>query len=372
MVRVPAGVFVMGAVGRLGGGEEQPAHEAIVPAFDFDLTEVTNEAYAACEAAGACPPRQAGRQLCDDAKPERLQFPVNCVDLRQAKAYCEWAGKRLPTEREWEYAARGGSEQRSFSWGNEEPTSKRSCYEHAGGSCKVASFEPGAFGLFDVSGNLWEWTQSEFGPYPSHAEADPVVDGKYYVYRGGSWSRRFPKWLRNDLRNRYRPHEWSAALGMRCARSVEPLECPKDTEARDGRCVRVSGTSLCNPGGNATPMGRTCVPADESSGHTPLPERAAPVGMAAKPGVHRAGTPTAGGSPTAAPAVSAASTGERPITRSRTPAFDPDCQRHWPRTPAAYRFEGGKNFPARAPIVSAAGCVTRDMGQAWTSACCPG
>jgi len=73
-----------------------------------------------------------------------------------AEAYCGFVGKRLPSEREWEYIARGGSEQRLYSWGDNDPTDKISCYMHVGGSCEVGSYPAGAFGLFDVSGNVWE------------------------------------------------------------------------------------------------------------------------------------------------------------------------------------------------------------------------
>src|SRR5207244_4483483 len=157
---------------------------------------------------------------------DRGNHPINCVDLRQAAAYCAWAGKRLPSEREWEYAAKGGQDDRRFSWGEEDPTEKNSCYHHPFGSCPVGSFAAGGFGLRDMTGNVWEWTQTEFLPYPSHAAIDPIVDKKQYAYRGGSWSRRFPKWLRNELRNRYQPNEWSASIGMRCAKSIAPLQCP--------------------------------------------------------------------------------------------------------------------------------------------------
>lgn len=372
MARIPAGIFTMGSNGLAGDGEEQPAHEVAMPAFEMDYTEVTVEAYAACEAANACTRRHLGRRFCDEAVADRLRMPANCIDLWQAKAFCEWAGKRLPTEREWEYAASGGAEQRKFSWGNDDPTPRNSCYQHAGGSCEVRSFEAGAFGLYDVSGNVWEWTQSEFRKYPSSPDADPIVAHRHYVYRGGSWSRRFPKWLRSGLRNRYRPDEWSASLGVRCARTIEPLECPPRASPLDGRCVLDGSPPECPRHQQRNDRGHCAAVIIE--GVEPRPFDGAPASqpMNASPPRLPGLSTSAAHRELPAPSTSAdVGAAERPITRARTPSFDDDCRRHWPATPFAYRFDGGLNFPARAPIVKAAGCVTRDMGRTWTSACCP-
>ena len=90
---------------------------------------------------------------------------MNCVDWKQASAYCGWKRMRLPSEVEWEYAARGGSKYLSYSFGNDKPDGK-TCWKHVGGTCKVRSFPAGAFGLHDMTGNVWEWTSSGFGPYP--------------------------------------------------------------------------------------------------------------------------------------------------------------------------------------------------------------
>src|SRR5262249_2484263 len=107
------------------------------------------------------PPNEA--PFCNGLDESRRDHPVNCIDATMAAAYCHFAGGRLPTEAEWEYAARGGSEHRRYSWGAEPPDGSRACYYHAG-TCPVASFAPGAFGLYDVSGNVWEWTSSLFAP----------------------------------------------------------------------------------------------------------------------------------------------------------------------------------------------------------------
>ncbi len=366
MVTVPAGIFLMGSRMGEGGAEERPMHEVVMPSFDLDRTEVTMDAYEACVKAGACRPTHVEHPFCNAKLGGRGDHPVNCVEWGDAEAYCKFAGKRLPTEREWEYAASGGAERRKFSWGDEEPDGARSCYTHPG-TCPVASFAPGAFGLYDVSGNVWEWTSSWFTPYPEEGAA-----GQHKVYRGGSWSRRFPKWLRNRLRNRYKPTEWSASLGVRCARSRSPLACPDEAEARGDACVRVKGTPQCEPGygwnGKACSLGG----AGTTLASAPGPGGGYRPALGPEEAARRAGGSTRPPGWEPQPSGAAAldpATGKPVITRSRTPQYDGDCKAHWPKTPAAYRFQGG-DFWARNPPIAAAGCTKRDMGDSWTSACC--
>src|SRR5262249_9301812 len=159
----PAGMFLMGSPVERGSPEERPMHEVVVAEFDLDRTEVTTRAYSECVRAGACTRPRQQSSLCNAvedagdgraaatrpaavAAEARGAHPINCIDYRQAEAYCAFAGKRLPTEREWEYAARGGAEERRYSWGEDDPTQERACYDHHG-TCPVASFAPGAFGL---------------------------------------------------------------------------------------------------------------------------------------------------------------------------------------------------------------------------------
>lgn len=358
MMRIPAGIFLMGAPADRGNPEECPAHEAIVAAFDFDTTEETTEAYHACVTAGACTQSHVGRQFCNEGVSDHGRHPINCIDLQQAAAYCAFAKKRLPTEREWEYAASGGSEQRRFSMAEGDPTEKTACYHHPFGSCEVGLFAPGAFGLRDVTGNVWEWTQTEFGTYPSKGKLDAIRSGHQYVYRGGSWSRRFPKWMRNTLRNRYRVDEWSASIGIRCARSVEPLGCPEDTAVRDGECVRIRGTTLCEGGQRFDDEKKRCVL------DALMPPHLSPMGQG------RAANTTAPGARTGP--TESESRASPCCAKTRTPEHDADCRKNWPKTSAAYRFDGGNSFPDRLPIIKGGGCSPRDMGHTWTSACCPG
>jgi sulfatase-modifying factor enzyme 1 len=379
MVRIPAGMFLMGAFFAQGNPEERPAHEAIVAEYFLDEHEVTLGDYRKCVEAGKCPVPHVTDKMCNWKLPEdRERDPVNCIDLSMAAAYCSFAGKRLPSEREWEYAAGAGSERRRFSWGAEDPSATNSCYEHVGGTCKVGEYPAGAFGLRDMTGNVWEWTGTRFDPYPSRAGLDAIEPRKMYVYRGGSWSRRFPKWMRNQLRNRYQADQWSASIGVRCAQTVLPVSCPADSApagagdaAQPGECRRTSGVPQCETGHHFD--GRECKLGADSGSRSPVSSSAG----TQPPG----GAPSGDGdaSPVKDPGDCRPETGDCPstdaapvISRSRTPQHDDDCKRHWPATPASYLFQGGPNYPSRKPAVRAAGCVPRDMSWNWTSACCPG
>lgn len=337
MVRVPAGVFLMGSRAGSGNPEERPMHERVVAAFFLDLTEVTTGRYRACVDAGACKPSDRSDEFCNEHLPGRDEHPINCVDHPSAEAYCRYVGKRLPSEAEWEYAASGG-DGRTFSWGEADPTTKTACFSHPGGTCKVASFAPGAFGLFDMSGNVWEWTSSWFSLFPG----EPAT-GARKVFKGGSWSRRWPKWLRVKNRSHWEPSKSNSWLGFRCARSVSPLECPPDTapSADGASCARVRGEPRCEPafGWNGT----TCTR----------------LGSDGKP------------SATAEPPFSASELTDpnEPISVSRSPADDADCQKNYPGKPVAYRWHGN-TWEARVKLVKERGCTRRDNGARWVGACC--
>ncbi|MEM9696805.1 MAG: SUMF1/EgtB/PvdO family nonheme iron enzyme, partial [Myxococcota bacterium] len=227
-----------------------------------------------------------------------------------------------------------------------------------GGSCPIKSFEPGAFGLYDMTGNMWEWTQSRFDPYPSRTTVDPIEKGVMYAYRGGSWSRRFPKWMTTQLRNRYEPDKYSESIGIRCVKPITPTECPPDTTVEDGACVRMKGLPKCEEDFEYSAEKKLCWPtATGRAAHLvrkwPPPDNPAKINAARG----RGGALATDDSPLA-------------VSRSRTPQHDADCKRHWPATPASYLFKGGQTYPSRKPAVAAAGCVPRDMTSKWTSACC--
>ncbi|MBI2390271.1 MAG: SUMF1/EgtB/PvdO family nonheme iron enzyme [Deltaproteobacteria bacterium] len=182
MVFVAGGGFV--PVGRPTGGIVR------VDGLCVDPTEVTESAYRACVLRGACtaPPNKT---FCNHGQSGRDADPINCVDIGQAKAFCASQGKRLPTEDEWEWVARGGPLGYAFPWGNAAPLAaddpERLCWQgktkhdteatwpsRPAGTCAVGAFPSGARdGLFDLAGNVWEWTSTE-------------ATGTTFVFRGGS------------------------------------------------------------------------------------------------------------------------------------------------------------------------------------------
>jgi len=196
-----------------------------IPAFDLDVTEVTVRAYATCAAAGACIPHAAhddpdlfGLALhasCNTIA--ESEHPVNCVSLAQARAYCAWAGKRLPRPEEWILAA-GGPNARPFPWGAQRPVTGDLC---AGGkgSCVVGSHPLDATpeGVKDMAGNLTEWTDDEFPGYSGGTV--PMV-----FVLGGNWFDHDPRvWdvpSRSDTSFVANAEQHSALVGFRCARST--------------------------------------------------------------------------------------------------------------------------------------------------------
>ena len=312
-VQVDGGVFWMGY--QQGAPEEGPRHHVAVRSFCLDRTEVTVAAYAACVRAGACSAPHPGG-LCNGLRDERATHPVTCVDWFQALDHCTSRGERLPTEREWEYAARHGDEQREFAWGREPPDG-RSCYDLPS-TCPVGSYPPGAYGAVDQTGNVWEWTASAFAPYPGETSEGPLR-----VYRGGSYSRRFPRWMRNGLRNRYKPDEWGAHLGFRCASNLPGATCPHGSHL-------ATDAVRCQPDGE--------------------PETAPVV----PPGLGQ-------------PADPRTPSGPEPVVTTREPGFDADCQRHKPGRPLAFAVRGG-SFADRQRAKGA--CVNRDVGPGYNGVCC--
>ncbi len=302
-------------------------HKVAVRSFCLDLTEVTARSYQACVSSGGCTPARHGFS-CTTGHDEKLDHPINCVDWFQADAACKAFHKRLPTEQEWEYAARGGAEDRTYSWGEEEPEG-RSCYSHPG-TCPIKSYPAGAFGLYDMMGDVWEWTSSSFGEFDGWS-----LPGVWRVYRGGSFSRRFPKWMKGWVRNRFRPNEYGGHLGFRCAADLAASSCPEGSH--DG------------PAGACVVDGDVSMTASTSSAAAP---RAA----------DRAAAPAATSAQSPKPPV--------PATAYRDPQFDEDCARYKPGRPICYNVKGG-GFADRETIRRHMGCVNRDVGLDFNSICCP-
>ena len=190
MVYVLGGAFRMGHDEADGDANERPAHVITVKPFFLDRTEVTNEQYQKyIDATGSpAPPAWGGNRF-----PEgKEQLPVTGVSWDEAKAYAEWAGKRLPTEEEWEFAARG-ADNRVFPWGEDWKPDTANVKTDEGETRElmpVGQFAAGAspFGIVDLIGNAWEWTASDYKAYPGGAiEAPPAGFANLKVIRGGSY-----------------------------------------------------------------------------------------------------------------------------------------------------------------------------------------
>jgi len=210
MVSVPGGSFRMGCNERVDlecFKNEKPARDVEVAAFSIDKTEVTVSAYQNCVNAGRCSEPGTGifgAGSCNWGAPVREQHPINCVDWHQALAYCEWAGKRLPTEAEWEKAARG-TDGRKYPWGNGAPSCDKAIFSGCGsGTQAVGDRSSGAspYGALDMSGNVYEWTAGEY------AEGHSL--------RGGSWHYD-PGGARASYRAGVVPGTRYPGIGFRCA-----------------------------------------------------------------------------------------------------------------------------------------------------------
>ena len=228
MARIPEGCFEMGDAFSEGTDDELPVHNVCISAFEMDVHEVTNAEYKACVDDAACTPpydtssysraTYYGDPLYDD-------FPVIWVDWYQAEAYCTWAGKRLATEAEWEYAARGGLAGKRYPWGDTISGTDAN-YWNTGDpwdndTSRVEYYAPNGYGLYDVAGNAWEWVNDweQLDYYAVSPPNDPPgpATGTHRVLRGGSWD-----CDPNDLRVAFRPsnnpdfESWNH--GFRCAR----------------------------------------------------------------------------------------------------------------------------------------------------------
>jgi formylglycine-generating enzyme required for sulfatase activity len=212
----PAGtVLVAGATFNMGSSDpaddEKPAHPVTVGAFCMDRAEVTVDAYAKCVASGKCV--EAGSDpACNGSS--RPNHPVNCVSAKQALEYCASVGKRLPSEEEWELAARGAAG-RKYPWGDAIP-SAQVCWqrEKSEGTCEVGATQGGATpeGIVDLTGNVLEWTSSKPCSY-----ADPNLCKEGRVVRGGSWYAAQPSGLRTTRRWDWPEFSRLPILGFRCA-----------------------------------------------------------------------------------------------------------------------------------------------------------
>src|SRR5512133_1974320 len=179
-VYIPAGKFRMGGMDAHSAPDERPAHYVTLDAFWMDQLEVTNAMYALCVRSGTCTPPQSlkssDRRPDYFSSPEFKDYPVVYVTWGQAKAYCEWAGRRLPTEAEWERAARG-DDWRTFPWGEDKADGLRANYNMlVGDASRVGTYPLGAspFGVLDMAGDVAEWTNDFYSASYYNSQADAV------------------------------------------------------------------------------------------------------------------------------------------------------------------------------------------------------
>jgi formylglycine-generating enzyme required for sulfatase activity len=215
-ILVKGGTFLMGS---LSFENEKPVHEVEISDFYMDKYEVTVAQYRAfCEATGRDMPKAPSWDWQDDA-------PIVNVSWSDANAYAKWAGKRLPTEAEWEYAARGGKNTNGFTYAGAHMPDIVGWYSRnsVGSPQPVGLKKPNELGLYDMSGNVWEWCSDYYGDYSRENQKDPqgAEVGINRVTRGGSWFGN-----RGNLRvaNRYSYPEafGSPLIGFRCAKSASP------------------------------------------------------------------------------------------------------------------------------------------------------
>lgn len=204
MVYIPMGSFFVGS--EECGQDALPQHECTTEGFYIDRTPVTvgqfeqftketgyvTEAEEKGEAPlliagewktlpGLCWKNPTGQRIPADF----VQHPVTQVTFRDAEAYCEWRGRRLPTEQEWEYAARGGLSGVRYPWGD--VISRAQANFSSEGTTAVMRYQANGYGLFDVAGNVWEWTGSWYEAYPGNHQENPHFGQNYRVIRGGAW-----------------------------------------------------------------------------------------------------------------------------------------------------------------------------------------
>jgi formylglycine-generating enzyme required for sulfatase activity len=228
MVTVPAGSFMRGS--NRGEPDEAPQQRIHISAFSIDAREVSALEYQRCVEAGRCSPARYNNCLIWSAPsfrkvsvPQRYRgdsLAVVCVSWQQARQYCAAQGKRLPTEAEWEYAA-GAGLQSQYSWGNQPPTAQRCTAAGVRHPLPPGSFAPNRWGLYDMTGNVWEWVDERYNAdyYTEAQKNDPRGPdvGRYRVIRGGGWYSA-PAQLRLTNRHWFSPTHSEASIGFRCAR----------------------------------------------------------------------------------------------------------------------------------------------------------
>jgi len=235
MVFISPGEFRMGNNGRPlpegeGDDDESPVHPVYVPGFWMDTYEVTNAQYS--KYIGTTHARQPRHWTNGSYPPGKGNHPVAYVDWFDANDYCHWAGKRLPSEEEWEKAARG-TDGRHFPWGDAFDFKKANTPQYwlvkheKGDTMPVGSFENGKspYGLYDMAGNVYEWTANWYKPYPGNRVQNIHYGQKNRILRGGSWydCLSYGCGLSSPVynRSRFNPDIKNKGFGFRCAKSSD-------------------------------------------------------------------------------------------------------------------------------------------------------
>jgi len=223
MVLIPAGEFTMGS--DKGDPDEQPVHRVFLDSYYIDKFEVTNGRFAKfVEAIHSEPPWGFGDQ---ETPVVQADHPVRWVNWMEAIGYCLWVGKRLPTEAEWEKAARG-SDGRVYPWGNDPPTTAQAVFGSKEGDeavSRIGNREKGQspYGVHDLAGNLYEWTADWYDEefYTKVPAVNPrgPAEGTVKVQRGGSYTNT-PYRLRSSFRTKGDPTEHEPNVGFRCAQDA--------------------------------------------------------------------------------------------------------------------------------------------------------
>lgn len=227
MAYIPAGEFLMGSNDGLPG--ESPVHTVLLDAFWMDKCPVTIGQFREF----LTHTRAKDHIWLTNFQPGMEHLPVIIVDWHEANAYCQWLGKKLPTEAQWEKAARGGLQGKKFPWGDEDPTTERANFNRPNeGPTPVGIYPPNGYGIFDMAGNVEEWVTDWFSDeyYRQSPRTNPSGPplGLYKVTRGGAYIRNANE-IRCAMRYLFQPHQKGPVTGFRAALSEDSIRALLET-----------------------------------------------------------------------------------------------------------------------------------------------